>query len=81
VVGGRISLQDPNKRYLERSLSDWDMPQVLGITYVYDLPFGRGRAFGKNWNPFVEAVLGGWKTNGILRFSSGQPLPLFLSGE
>jgi len=79
-LGGRISLQDPNKRYLERSLSDWDMPQVLGITYVYDLPFGRGRAFGKNWNPFVEAVLGGWKTNGILRFSSGQPLPLFLSG-
>jgi hypothetical protein len=56
------------------------MPQVLGITYVYDLPFGRNGAFGKNWNPFVDAVLGGWKTNGIWRFSSGQPIPLVLEG-
>ena len=79
-LGGRTSLQNPNNRRLERALSDWDMPQVLGITYVYELPFGRGRAFGNNWNPFVEAVLGGWKTNGIWRFSSGQPLPLGLSG-
>ncbi len=79
-LGGRTSLQDPNKRYLERALSDWDMPHVVGISYVYELPFGRNRAFGKSWNLFVEAVLGGWKTNGIWRFSSGQPLSLGLSG-
>jgi hypothetical protein len=79
-LGGRVSLQDPNRRYLERSLSDWDMPQVFGVTYVYELPFGRGRAFGNNWHPLVEAVLGGWKTNGIWRFSSGQPLALGLNG-
>ncbi len=74
-LGGRTSLQDPNRHYLERSLSDWDMPHAVGLSYVYDLPFGRSRAIGKNWNPWVDAVLGGWKTNGIWRFSSGQPLP------
>jgi hypothetical protein len=79
-LGGRTSLQDPNRHYLERSLSDWDMPQVLGITYVYDLPFGRNRAIGSSWNAWVDAFLGGWETNGIWRFSSGQPLPLSLNG-
>jgi hypothetical protein len=79
-LGGRTSLQNPNNRHLERALSDWDMPHVLGFNYVYELPFGRNRMLGKNWSPVVEAVLGGWKTNGIWRFSSGQPLPLGLSG-
>jgi hypothetical protein len=56
------------------------MPHAVGLSYVYDLPFGRNRAFGKSWNAWVDAFLGGWKTNGIWRFSSGQPLPLTLSG-
>jgi hypothetical protein len=73
------SLQDPNNRRLEHSVSNFDIPQVLGLSYVYELPFGRGKALGSHWNPVLNAVLGGWKTNGILRFSTGQPLTLSLS--
>jgi hypothetical protein len=32
---------------------------------VYQLPFGKGKAFGSNWNWFMDAILGGWQTNGI----------------
>ena len=40
-----FALQDPNKRWLERSLSTFDIPHQLKVNYSYDLPFGRGRAF------------------------------------
>ncbi|HEV2246231.1 MAG TPA: hypothetical protein VGW37_06230, partial [Terriglobia bacterium] len=48
--------------------------------YVYSLPFGRGQHFGAKWNPVVNAVLGGWKTSGLWRFDSGQPVAISLDG-
>jgi hypothetical protein len=36
--GGNI--QDPNRAYLERSLSTFDVPQQLKFEYSYDLPVG-----------------------------------------
>ena len=41
---------------------------------TYDLPFGRGRAFGKNMNRALDAVVGGWQVNAILSFHTGFPL-------
>jgi hypothetical protein len=79
-LGGRTSLQDPNNRKLERSLSQFDIPQVLQFSYVYELPVGRGKAIGGNWNPWLSGIVGGWKTSGQWRFSSGQPIALTLSG-
>jgi hypothetical protein len=75
-LGGSISLQDPNNRQLERSLSQFDLPQVLNLSYVYELPFGRGKALGNKWNPLLNTFLGGWKTNGIWKFTGGFPLGL-----
>ena len=49
-LGGATSLQDPNKRFLERSVSQYDIPHVLQFSYVYQLPVGRGKQFGGNWN-------------------------------
>jgi hypothetical protein len=76
MTGIPSSLQNPNNRGLERSLSAFDIPHVLGVSYSYELPFGRGRAIGNSWHPVLNALLGGWQTNGIWRFSSGQPLAL-----
>ena len=78
-LGGATSLQDPNKRYLERSVSQYDIPHVLQFSYVYQLPFGRGKQFGNNWNKGVDAFLGGWQTNGLWRFDDGMPIALGLS--
>ena len=39
---------------------------------VYDLPFGKGRAF-MNSNGFADAVLGGWQISTIFALESGTP--------
>lgn len=78
-LGGSTSLQDPNNRALERSVSQYDIPHVLQFSYVYQLPFGKGKQFGSNWNRVVDSVLGGWQTNGLWRFDDGMPLALSVS--
>lgn len=78
-LGSFTSLQDPNKPWLERSLSTFDIPQVLQFSYTYDLPFGRGRPLGGNMPRALEALVGGWKTNGLWRMSGGRPLAMTLS--
>jgi len=77
-LGGSSSLQDPNRRYLERSVSQFDIPHVLQFSYVYDLPVGRGHKFAGNINPVLNGFIGGWQLNGTLSFSSGRPIQLTL---
>jgi len=73
--------QDPNNRHLERSLSTFDIPQVLQFSYTYELPIGRGKAIGGNMPAFLNAIVGGWQTNGIWRFTDGRPMLLSVSGD
>lgn len=73
-LGSYTSLQDPNKPYLERSLSTFDVPQTFQASYVYALPFGRGKAFGGGMPRLLDAFVGGWVTNGVWRLSKGRPL-------
>ncbi len=79
-LGGFDGIQDPNNLKLEKSVSEYSIPQVLTFGYVYSLPFGRGKHFGSKWNAAVDAVLGGWKTAGLWRFDTGQPVSINLSG-
>ncbi|MGA2646729.1 MAG: carboxypeptidase regulatory-like domain-containing protein [Candidatus Sulfotelmatobacter sp.] len=74
-IGGNI--QNPNKPWLERSLSTFDVPSVLKFSYSYDLPIGRGKALLGDMPRALEAVLGGWKTNGIWQISDGRPISFF----
>lgn len=32
--------------------------------WVAELPVGKGKTFGRNWNPFLQAVVGGWQVSG-----------------
>jgi hypothetical protein len=78
---GTSSIVDPNRiNFLERSLSQFNIPQTFQFTYTYELPFGRGKRFGANVNPVVDGFIGGWQTNGIWRFDNGQPLQPSLYG-
>lgn len=73
-------LQDPNNRRLERGLSTFDIPSVLQFSYTYELPIGKGKPLLGNANAVVNAILGGWQTNGIWRFTDGRPMFPGLSG-
>jgi hypothetical protein len=53
------------------SRCSYDITQAFKLGYVYDLPFGRGRAFGASWNRVLDAVLGGWAVEGIVQLQTG----------
>ncbi|MGH9437320.1 MAG: hypothetical protein ACRD22_05330 [Terriglobia bacterium] len=74
TTGFLLGPQDPNKLWLDRSLSTFDVPQSLKINYTYDLPFGHGRALLSNMPRPLEMILGGWRTAGVWTMQSGYPL-------
>ncbi len=54
-----------------------DRPQIVKITAMYELPFGKGRRFLGNANRFVDRLVSGWEwTNFILDPFSGYPANL-----
>ncbi len=69
--GGQL-YQDAYNPALNYSLSNFDIPQMFKGDLVYDLPFGKGRAF-LNSNGFVDAVLGGWQLGTTFVLESGTP--------
>jgi hypothetical protein len=54
----------------------YDATHVISAYAVYDLPFGRGKMFGKNANAVVNGVIGGWEISPIVSFRTGWPLPV-----
>ena len=70
-----------NCRACERSISPYHYPHRLVMTSTYELPFGKGKQFGTQWNKFLNAALGQWQVNGILTLSSGQPLQMTTTGN
>ena len=44
---------------------------AVKFNWLYELPFGRGRAFGSNVNTFVDKLIGGWEFDGGGRIQSG----------
>ena len=58
--------------------SEWapagfDTRHNISVTGEYDLPFGRGRRFGGDWNYVENTLLGGWKLSGADVYYSGFP--------
>jgi hypothetical protein len=43
----------------------------LGFAQTYIIPFGKGRKYGSNASPAVNAIVGGWSLSGITSFMSG----------
>ncbi len=50
-----------------------DQRHVFSSSAVYNFPFGKGQAFGGNVNRAVDLLIGGWQTNLIGLFATGQP--------
>lgn len=55
------------------SNADFDVRHRASFSGTYDLPFGKGKTFGSNWNPVVSNLLGNWRLNAIIVYQSGQP--------
>jgi len=60
----------------ERGPSSYDVKFLNVTSVVWQLPFGKTRKFGSNWNPGIDAVLGGWEINTIHTANTGTPLDI-----
>jgi hypothetical protein len=63
-------------------MADWgpsaiDVRHSMNFVGVYELPFGRGRAYGGNANGVLDAVFGGWKLATSAILYSGFPVTMF----
>jgi hypothetical protein len=76
-VGG---IQDNNNLRGERSLSSQDVPQRMVISYVLDLPFGKGKKYLSGVGGTTDKIIGGWGVDGVTIFQRGFPL-VFTNGQ
>jgi hypothetical protein len=68
---GWQDVTDPMSNY---SLSSFDARQRLVVSYLYQLPIGKGEKLLSNAGPVTNAIIGGWGLNGITTFQEGFPL-------
>jgi hypothetical protein len=65
----------------EKSVDPTDTPNSFVLSYVYELPVGRGKTFGGSMNAVANQILGGWQTTGIFTFKQGFPLSINSPGN
>jgi hypothetical protein len=54
--------------------SDFDIRHLINVSAVWQMPFGKGRAFMNSDNRALQAIFGGWQLAGIYRWNTGLPL-------
>jgi hypothetical protein len=68
--------QNPQNFRAEWSPSYNDVRQRLVASYVYELPFGKGKRWMTNTNRALDGIAGGWQINGIWTAQSGLPFTI-----
>jgi hypothetical protein len=66
----------PNWQNLDWALSQINLDNSFTASVIYDLPVGRGKQFGGNFNPVTNAILGNFQVTLIQKVLSGFPAPL-----
>jgi hypothetical protein len=79
--GGAGVVQDNTNLRAEKSLSQQDLASNLVVNYGLDLPFGHGEAYLSKVNGLANAVIGGWRVNGITTIRSGLPIGLITASN
>jgi len=74
--GSGSSVRNSYDLAAERSVDASDLTHSLVVNYTYELPFGKGKQLGADWNRPMNAVLGGWQWSGIVTAHTGLPLSI-----
>jgi hypothetical protein len=69
--------QDNSRRDLIYSWSDFDRRHSFQGTYVWELPFGRGKWIGKDAPKAISYIISGWQLAGGIRITSGRPFSAY----
>lgn len=74
VSGSAGSFRNFYNLAAEKSLDANDVPHSLVLSYIMEVPAGKGRRFGSDMGRALDAVVGGWQISGVTTYKSGLPL-------
>ena len=77
TLTGSSNQNSKDRRNLSLGYSDaaWDIRHSSVTSFIYDLPFGKGRRFLNSGGP-LNWVVGNWQANSIMTFRTGAPYTL-----
>ena len=70
--------QDQYNRHNDYGRASFDIRSIFQASYVYELPFGKGKKWGSSWSGPTDAFFGGWSVEGVTRLETGPPLNVTL---
>lgn len=68
---------DNNNRKGNYAYSDFDRRNSVQGTFVYELPFGKGKMFGGSIAKPLDLIIGGWQLAGGFNIASGRPFTVY----
>ena len=74
------SIQNPYNMKADHSVASYDVPHNLVLSWVYDLPFGKGKPLHTG-NKVVDYAIDNWQINGLADIRSGQPVNVTIAGD
>jgi hypothetical protein len=69
------------KNWISSVVTGADRTHNFALAGVWDLPVGKGRAFGTTMPKPAEAILGGWNVNYTITYQTGVPLGAWTGWE
>jgi len=64
----------------DRSVSAFNVPQNVVVSWVYEVPFGKGKRLATN-SKVLDYIAGGWQFNGIMALRHGIPFHVTVPGD
>jgi len=81
IPAGTNGIQDWNNIGSAKALDPTSVAHRLVVSYVYDLPIGKGRALLDSVRGVVNGLVSGWGVNGVTTIQSGFPLSISYGGN
>ncbi len=75
--GSNSFMQNARDLRQQRGRSDFDYRQRFATSFLYELPFGKGRSYVRDG--VLSEIVGGWRISGIVNARSGRPFTVFAS--
>jgi hypothetical protein len=79
VYGSNAFSQITNNQRSWRGPSDYDVPQRVVFSWVYELPFGKGKPFASSGA--ASKIAGGFQVTGAYTYAAGRPFTAFASSN
>jgi hypothetical protein len=73
---GGLAVQNFNNLALERSLANYDVAHRLVVSYILDMPVGKGQPLLSGVSGVPGKIVSGWSLQGTSAFQTGTPLNL-----